>query len=110
MKYTSDQRHKAENLSLMLAEAEERFKAIDREAGQLRSEVSMLEAKVGRGKSNLSNTKVLHMIINPEAEVHGQSEAQAYRPRLEMHKRQLDMFTIGGLWLCASWMREDLMR
>ncbi|CAM6081807.1 unnamed protein product [Calypogeia fissa] len=90
MKSTSDQRHKAENLSLMLAEAEERFKAIDREAGQLRSEVSMLEAKVGRGESNLSNTRVLHMIINPEAEVHGQSEAQALRLRLEMHERQFD--------------------
>lgn len=43
--------------------------------------------QVGKGESDVSKTKVLHMVINPEAEIHGQSEVQALRVRLDMHER-----------------------
>lgn len=46
MKSTTEQRHRAENLTLLLAEAQEKYKAVDREAGQLRTELAILEAKV----------------------------------------------------------------
>ncbi|KAL2621334.1 hypothetical protein R1flu_001539 [Riccia fluitans] len=86
----SEQRQRSENLALELAKEQERIKLVEREADQLRAEVSMLESKIGRGESNPAATKVLHMLINPEAMARGDNEVQALRAKLELHERQSD--------------------
>ncbi|KAG6541966.1 hypothetical protein Mapa_016603 [Marchantia paleacea] len=86
----TEQRRRAETLALELLKEQEKIKLVEREAEQLRAEVSILEAKMGRGESNPSATKVLHMLINPEAMARGEIDVQALRAKLQLHERQSD--------------------
>ncbi|KAL3680469.1 hypothetical protein R1sor_023425 [Riccia sorocarpa] len=86
----AEQRQKAEKMALELTTEQERIKLVEREADQLRAEVSVLESKVGRGESNPAATKVLHMLINPESMARGDTEVQALRAKLQLHERQSD--------------------
>ncbi|EEF34534.1 mitotic spindle checkpoint protein MAD1 [Ricinus communis] len=66
-----------------------RFKSLERESDRLRSEISLLESKLGHGDFSAANTKVLRMVNTLGVDNDAKQTIEALRTELEKTKEKL---------------------
>ncbi|XP_021888214.1 mitotic spindle checkpoint protein MAD1 [Carica papaya] len=76
-------------LNERLSNETRRIKSLERESDRLRSEISLLEAKLGHGDYSAANTKVLRMINTLTVDNEAKQTIEALRTELQKTKEKL---------------------
>ncbi|CAM8997433.1 unnamed protein product [Rhodiola kirilowii] len=69
-----------------------RIKSLEREADRLRSEISLLESKLGHGDYSAANTKVLRMVNTLSVENEARQTIEVLQTQLRKAKEKLEAF------------------
>lgn len=85
----SRQRDEIKSLSEKLNNDERRIKSLERENDRLRSEISLLESKLGHGDFSSENTKVLRMVNTLAVDNEAKQTIEALQTELQKTKEKL---------------------
>lgn len=85
----SRQRDEIKSLSEKLNNEERRIKSLERENDRLRSEISLLESKLGHGDFSSENTKVLRMVNTLAVDNEAKQTIEALQTELQKTKEKL---------------------
>ncbi|XP_052193632.1 mitotic spindle checkpoint protein MAD1 isoform X2 [Diospyros lotus] len=85
----SDQQSEIKLLTEKLNNEARRIKSLERESDRLRSEISLLESKLGHGDFSSANTKVLRMVNTLAVDNESKQTIEALRSELQKTKEKL---------------------
>ncbi|XP_062030335.1 mitotic spindle checkpoint protein MAD1 [Rosa rugosa] len=85
----SCQREEIKSLNDRLKTEARKVKSLEREGDQLRSEISLLESKLGHGDFSAANTKVLRMVNTLTVDNEAKQTIEALRTELQKTKEKL---------------------